>query len=42
MRLCAFMDSNLQPLATQEQCYRVAFQSGVEQMQEIVGANPRG
>jgi UrcA family protein len=42
MRLCAFMDSNLQPLATQEQCYRVAFQSGVEQMQEIVGPNPRG
>jgi UrcA family protein len=41
-RVCSFMDTSLEPLATTEACYRAAFQSGVEQMEAIVGPKSRG
>ena len=41
-RLCNNMESNIEPLSIQQQCYRVAVQSGVEQMEQIAGPNPRG
>ena len=41
-RLCTDVGSEVEPLATRMQCYRVAVQSGVEQMDALTGAKPRG
>ena len=41
-RLCKSLGSDVEPLATTMQCYRVAVESGVDQMHAIIASKPRG